>query len=258
LKMMNQMQFAWASISSAALRGIILVLKYCTRPAHTHTHYDVSGAHRSHTHVSAVRALQNAMVQDMVGILNCRQRFLARYGQQQPGQKLPTQTARKLQASLGKDDEALQRKRVEAELKHRGGFLPLMGHYPVAKYGVASSSSSSSSSSSLVHTGDAVAGMAQVESPAAADEVVPQPTAADRAPTAAAVAVSSSGTGGVPFSERDKRTCLFVQHYLQQQRKLVAAKRRKQQRRQPGGAHQAGHQGLQAQQQSGAPMPMEV
>jgi hypothetical protein len=196
------------------------------------------------------------MVQDMVGILNCRQRFLARYGQQQPGQKLPTQTARKLQASLGKDDEALQRKRVEAELKHRGGFLPLMGHYPVAKYGVASSSSSGSSS--LVHIGDAVAGMAQVESPAAADEALQQPAAAEGASAAAAAAVSSSGTGGVPFSERDKRTCLFVQHYLQQQRKLVAAKRRKQQRRQPGGAHQAGDQGLQAQQQSGAPMPMEV
>jgi hypothetical protein len=198
------------------------------------------------------------MVQDMVGILNCRQRFLARYGQEHPGQKLPPQTARRLQASLAKDDEVLQRKRVEAELKHRGGFLPLMGHYPVAKYGVASSSStgSSSSSSSVLHLGDAVAGMTHSEGPAAADGVVQQPAAAEGA--AAAAVAGSSGTGGVPFSERDKRTCLFVQQYLQQQRKLVAAKRRKQQRRQPGDARQAGDQGLQAQQQSGEPMPMEV
>jgi hypothetical protein len=181
-----------------------------------------------------ISALQNAMVQDMVGILNCQQRFLARYGQQQPGQKLPTQTARRLQASLGKDDEAVQRKRVEAELKHRGGFLPLMAHYPVAKYGVASSSSSGS----RVPVGDAVAGLALSESPAAAEEMVQQPAAAEEA--AGAAVTNRNGSGGVPFSERDKRTCLFVQQYLQQQRKLVAAKRRKQQRRQPGEGQQAG------------------
>lgn len=200
-------------------------------------------------------ALQNAMVKDMVGILNCQQRFLARYGQQQPGQKLPPQTARRLQTSLGKDDEALQRKRVEAELKHRGGFLPLMAHYPVAKYGAASSSSSSSSSLTA-------AGMQQ-SGPvaAAADDAVQQPGAAEGEAAAAAVAANGScgsSSGGVPFSERDKRTCLFVQQYLQQHRKLAAAKRQKQQRQQAGGAEQAGDQDSQAQQQGRDAMPMEL
>lgn len=202
-----------------------------------------------------IHSTKNAMVKDMVGILNCQQRFLARYGQQQPGQKLPPQTARRLQTSLGKDDEALQRKRVEAELKHRGGFLPLMAHYPVAKYGAASSSSSSSSSLTA-------AGMQQ-SGPvaAAADDAVQQPGAAEGEAAAAAVAANGScgsSSGGVPFSERDKRTCLFVQQYLQQHRKLAAAKRQKQQRQQAGGAEQAGDQDSQAQQQGRDAMPMEL
>jgi hypothetical protein len=197
--------------------------------------------------------LQNAMVQDMVGILNCQQRFLPRYGQQQAGQKLPPQTARRLQASLGKDDEALQRRRVETELKHRGGFLPLMAHYPVAKHAAANSSSSSLTAAGTQESGNAAAAAAAE----AANDAVQVVAAAEGATAASAAANSSSSSSGVPFSERDKRTCLFVQQYLQQQRKLVASKRVRRQRKQSADAQQAGDQDAQAQQQGSDAVPMD-
>lgn len=155
------------------------------------------------------------MVQDMIHILNCKHRFLPRYGQLKAGAKLPTSQATAVRATLSKDTEATAKKRVEYELKHKGGFLPLMAHYPVLRRAQSGGlqeqqiRQQTSSSDSDDEEGDDVD---NCYGPA----------------TAGAEADSSNPQAGgqIVFSERDKQLYVFMQTWWAKQRKLLRVRRR--------------------------------
>eukprot|EP00878_Enallax_costatus_P040036 GHUV01046010.1.p1 GENE.GHUV01046010.1~~GHUV01046010.1.p1 ORF type:complete len:602 (+),score=176.12 GHUV01046010.1:192-1997(+) len=160
---------------------------------------------------------KNAMVQDMVNILNCSRRFLARYGQVKAGSKLPAPQAAAVRATLTRNDEASIRRRVEFELKHRGGFLPLMGHYPVLKY-----AGGVSSSTGIQQQGSDAGNNAEQEPPDAGQQIV----ASSVSSSVADVNGSGQPGSGPAFSERDKRLFVYMQSWWSKQRKLLALRRK--------------------------------
>lgn len=156
------------------------------------------------------------MVQDMVNILNCKRRFLARYGQLKAGHKLPAPQAAAVRATLTRNDEATTKRKVEFELKHRGGFLPLMGHYPVLKW-----AGSLGSGAGHEQQGREASSSAGQEAAHAA-----QQNPDNLAGIAASDSLSNQPQIGLAFTDRDKRLFVYMQSWWSKQKKLLAVRRK--------------------------------
>jgi len=170
-------------------------------------------------------------------------RFLPRYGLQAPGVKLRSEAAQRLLASVQRDDPLVARRRVEAELRHRGGFLPLMGHYPVLKFkgngnDTAGRHKSSSSSELAEDVGlshhiqddqqstDESAG--ETAAAAATDGVQAAGSSDpdDDSDSSSQCSAAAAAPAGLVFSDRDQQLWMHMQGWWRKQRKLIATKRK--------------------------------
>lgn len=147
---------------------------------------------------------QGALVRDMVSLLGCRTRFLARYRQDKSvpnGGKSAELSGQHGSASV--TTPALRR--VQMELRQRGGFIPLMGHFPVP------TSSSSSTIASASTNGNPCSS-----------------TAGDRL-TGNVNERSTPGTGVVAlrFNARDRQLFAHMQLWWRRQRRRGQLARRR-------------------------------
>ena len=186
------------------------------------------------------------MVSDMFSMLDVSHRFLPCYGLSKSGAKLSAVQAQRARMALSRNNEALAKAKVDAELQHRGGFIPLMGHFPVLRFAAAGHTSQGVSADDAgaategdVHN-EAAAEPAQqppVEgdvSEAPADDDV---TAAGQGPSSAAAAAQAAAAGGdgsepaaaespsIHFTDSDKKLFVYMQQWWQRQRS--SKKRRK-------------------------------
>jgi hypothetical protein len=169
------------------------------------------------------------MVHDMVSILDVRQRFNVRYGLSRSGAKMTGAQAERAQRVLrSKGSEALAKRRVDAELQQRGGWLPLMGHFPVMRFaaqaaaeaGPAAEAAGASSDGSAVEEQQQQEGVdveqLQDEQPSSAPDAAA--SGDDGGDGAADVDIpgsssSSSSTPGIAFSDSDKRLFVYMQQW---------------------------------------------
>lgn len=179
-------------------------------------------------------AMQGAMVQDMFSILDVQHRFLPTYGLSKAGTKLPALQAQRARIALSRTSDAAAKARVDDELHNRGGFIPLMGHFPVMRFAAAGSSSGGAAARESVQ--EAAADTSEdddAEQPAAGPELqqvgasgVQAAAGPPSEAAAAAVATSSShSASGVHFTDSDKRLFVYMQQWWQKHR--AAGKRRK-------------------------------
>jgi hypothetical protein len=177
--------------------------------------------------------LQGSMVQDMFSILDVQHRFLPLYGMSKDGAKLSAVQAQRARITLSRTNEAAAKAKIDAELSNRGGFIPLMGHFPVLRFGAAGRSSDATAAAEEPAGGDAAAG-----DEAAAGEVHEQPSAVSELQQAddgvqppagagrSAAGGEGSQSGGVLFTDSDKRLFVYMQQWWQRH-KTAGKKRRK-------------------------------
>jgi hypothetical protein len=167
------------------------------------------------------------MVQDMFSILDVQHRFLPLYGMSKDGVKLSAVQAQRARITLSRTSEAAAKAKIDAELSNRGGFIPLMGHFPVLRFGAAGHSSDGTAAAQDAPDGEAAAGEVH-EQPTASSEV----QQADDGVQASAQGGSSAAAGqgsqssGVLFTDSDKRLFVYMQQWWQRH-KTAGKKRRK-------------------------------
>lgn len=173
------------------------------------------------------------MVRDMFNILDVHHRFLPAYGLSKTGTKLSAIQAQRARIALSRTSDAAAKARVDAELHNRGGFIPLMGHFPVMRFAAAGRSTSGAGASTQVA---ANAGQRDQEI-SSDDDDAEQPAAGAElqqaeddgrqaaAGQSAAAAVGSQAAGGVHFTDSDKRLFVYMQQWWQKHK--AAGKRRR-------------------------------
>lgn len=172
------------------------------------------------------------MVQDMFSILDVQHRFLPLYGMSKDGVKLSAVQAQRARITLSRTSEAAAKAKIDAELLNRGGFIPLMGHFPVLRFGAAGRSSYGTAAAQEVADGEADAGEFAAgemhEHPAAVSEVqqADDGVQAPAQPGPSAAAGEGSQSSGVLFTDSDKRLFVYMQQWWQRH-KTAGKKRRK-------------------------------
>lgn len=176
-------------------------------------------------------AAQGSMVQDMFQILDVQHRFLPAYGLSRAGTKLAPVAAQRARIALSRTSEAAAKARVDAELHSRGGFIPLMGHFPVMRFAAAGQQASGAAQEAVADADGpgAEAAADSVEQQAAAG---PLQQAADGAQAAAAAAAAgglqpAAPSSGIQFSDSDKRLFVYMQQWFQKHKAAAGRKRKR-------------------------------
>lgn len=156
------------------------------------------------------------MVSDMFNILDVQRRFLPTYGLSKSGSKLSAMQAQRARIALSRHSEAAAKARVDAELQNRGGFIPLMGHFPVMQMQAAARGGNAGGD--MQQAADA----AQETVDGAGSEgdeggdMEQQPAGVGGVVQAAAG--GNQAAAGVHFTDADKRLFVYMQQWWQKHR----------------------------------------
>lgn len=168
--------------------------------------------------------MQGSMVSDMFNMLDVQHRFLPLYGLSKSGSKLSAMQAQRARIALSRHSEAAAKARVDAELQNRGGFIPLMGHFPVMQMQAAVARGSNGAGDTQ-QAADAEQGTADGASSSDDDGDMEQQPAGVGGVVQQAAAGNQAAAAGVHFTDADKRLFVYMQQWWQKHR--AAGKRRR-------------------------------
>lgn len=176
--------------------------------------------------------VQGGMVRDTFNILDVQHRFLPAYGLSRSGHRLAPVAAQRARMAMSRGGDAAAKARVDAELQNRGGFIPLMGHFPVMRFAAAGQVDRAAEADVQQHALQEEDGTEAAEAAAEGGEGVEQEAVTDVVQQvedgAQAGVQAAAGAGGVQFSDADKRMFVYMQQWWQKHK--TAAKQRKRKR----------------------------
>lgn len=172
-----------------------------------------------------IHEAKGSMVTDMFSILDVQHRFLPTYGLSKSGSKLSAMQAQRARIALSRHSEAAAKARVDAELQNRGGFIPLMGHFPVMQMQAAARGSNTvgdTQQAAGAVQGSADGAGSESDEDGDTQQQQQQPAGVGGVEQAAA---GGQAAAGVHFSDADKRLFVYMQQWWQKHR--AAGKRRR-------------------------------